>query len=390
MKNVRILMLVVTVLALAALACSIGGGGGQPSDTGAVTPASSEGGGGEVSASPTKEMATPASSEGGGGEVSTPPPTKEMATSAPTPAENDLTLSTLTDGLAMLKSYKSTFVVKFVGKDGQGQPVDGSFETREEFTQEPRAQRIAVTSMGFSQEQADQSGAFEMITIGDTSYMVMQDQDGKRSCISTSSDEATQPEQGLFSPATLGGVSGAKYVKTDTVNGIKTKHYAWKEGGLVGLGFTSAKGDVWVAVDGNYVVKYTAEATGKDMLFGSTAEEGTITVEYNLTEVNGSFQIEPPADCEAPATDIAIMADAKDKSTFGEMVSYTSASAFADVVEFYKTEMPNNGWQPSGEPTEMEGLAMLEFAKDSRKAQVMISYDTDKQTTDVVITTSQE
>jgi hypothetical protein len=368
MKNVRILMLVVTVLALAALACSIGGGGGQPSDKGA---------------------ATPTSSEGGGGEISTSPP-KETATSAPTPAENDLTLSTLTEGLAMLKSYKSTFVVKFVGKDGQGQPVNESWEMREEFIQEPRAQRIAFTSIGLSEEQAAQSGAFEMITIGDTSYMVMQDNDGKRSCISMSSDEATQPEQGLFSPATLGGVSGAKYVKTDTVNGIKAKHYAWEEGGLVGLGFTSAKGDVWVAVDGDYVVKYTAEATGKDMLFGSTAEEGTITVEYNLTEVNGSFQIEPPADCEAPATDIPIMADAKDKSTFGEMVSYTSASAFADVVEFYKTEMPNNGWQSSGEPTEMEGLAMLEFAKDNRKAQVMISHDTDKQITDVVITTSQE
>jgi hypothetical protein len=366
MKNVRILMLVVTVLALAALACSIGGG--QPSDEGAAIPTSSEGGGGEVSASPTQEMAT----------------------SAPAPAENDLTLSTLTEGLATLKSYKSTFTIKFVGKDQQGQPVNESWEMREEFIQEPRAQRIAVTSIGLSEEQAAQSGTFEMITIGDTSYMVMQDQDGKRSCISTSSDEATQPEQGLFSPATLGGISGAKYANTETANGVEAKHYVWKEGGLVGLGFASAKGDVWVAVDGDYVVKYTAEATGKDMLFGSTAEEGTITVEYNLTEVNGSFQIEPPADCEAPSTDIPIMADAKDKSTFGEMVSYTSASALADVVEFYKREMPNNGWQPSGEPTEMEGLAMLEFAKDNRKAQVMISSDTDKQITDVVITTSQE
>ncbi|MDH4136864.1 MAG: hypothetical protein OEW09_09170, partial [Anaerolineae bacterium] len=295
MKSVKIFVLVVTVLALATLACSIGGGGGQPSDKGAATPASGGGVGGEIGTSPTKETAT-----------SAPTPTKAAATSAPTSEENDLTLSTLTEGLATLKSYKSTFIVKFVGKDGQGQPVNGSLETREEFTQEPRAQRIAVTSMGFSEEQTDQSDMFEMITIGDTSYMVTQDQDGKRSCISMSSDESTKPQQGLFSPDMLGGVSGAKYVKTETVNGIKAKHYAWKEGGLVGLGFTSANGDVWAAVDGDYVVKYTAEATGKDMLFGSTSEEGTITVEYNLTEVNGSFQIEPPADCEAPSTDIPV------------------------------------------------------------------------------------
>ena len=377
MKNVKIFMLVLTVLALAALACSIGGGGGQPSSKGGATPASSGGGGGEIGTSPTKAAATLA-------------PTKAAATSAPAPSEQDLTLSALTEGLAALKSYKSTFTVKFVGKDAQGQPVNGSFETREEFTQEPRAQRIAFTSTGFSEELPNQSGTFEMITIGDTSYMVTQDNDGKRSCISTSSAESTQPQQGLFSPDMLGGVSGAKYVKTETVNGINAKHYAWQEGGLFGLGFTSGKGDVWVAVDGNYVVKYTAEATGKGTLFGSTSEEGTITVEYNLTEVNGSFQIEPPADCEAPATDIPIMADASDKSTFGEMVSYTSASALADVVEFYKREMPNNGWQPSGEPTEMEGLAMLEFTKDNRQAQVMISYDTDKKITSVMITTSQE
>jgi hypothetical protein len=58
-------------------------------------------------------------------------------------------------------------------------------------------------------------------------------------------------------------------------------------------------------------------------------------------------------------------------------------------VQFYKTEMPNNGWQPSGEPTEMEGIAMLEFAKDNRKAQVMITTNQDQPTVNVVITTSQ-
>jgi len=43
-----------------------------------------------------------------------------------------------------------------------------------------------------------------------------------------------------------------------------------------------------------------------------------------------------------------------------------------------------------GEPTEMEGLATLEFTKDNRKAQVMITCDQDKQITNVIITTGQE
>jgi hypothetical protein len=366
MKNGKMFMLAVLVLALAALACGIGGGGGQTSEEATAEPAPSGGETGEVSTS------------------------EEEAPPAPASTEQDLTLSTLTEGLAALKSYKSTFTVQFVGKDEQGQPVDGSLVTQEEFTQEPRAQRVAITSSGFSQGQVEQSGTFEMITIGDTSYMVTQDEDGERSCVAMSSDEDTQPEQGLFSPDVMGGVSGAKYVGEETVNGLRAKHYTWKEGSLGALGFASAEGEVWVAVDGEYVVKYTAEATGKGMLFGTTEEEGTVTIEYNLTEVNGSFQIEPPADCEAPATDIPIMPDAQEKSAFGEMVTYTSASAFADVVAFYKTEMPNSGWQPSGEPAEMEGFATLEFTKDGRTAQVMVSYDEEEQVTDVIITTDEE
>jgi hypothetical protein len=327
----------------------------------------------------------------GGGAQSEPTPTEAAeATEAPAPAEQDLTLSNLTEGLAGLRSYKSTFALKFAGQDEQGQPVNLFWETREEFIQEPRAQRIAVTTSG-SQGQPTQAGTFEWITIGDTSYMVTQDQGGTPSCISVSSDSATPPEQGLFSPNMLGGISDAKYVNTENVNGVQTKHYTWKDsGGLLGMGFSSVNGEAWVAVDGNYVVKYLSQATGKGgFLTGASQAEGTLNVEYNLTEVNGAFSIAPPDGCQTAATDIPVMADAADKSSFGEMTSYSSASAFADVVQFYKTEMPNNGWQPSGEPTEMEGMAVLEFAKDTRKAQVMITSDQGQPKVNVVITTSQ-
>ena len=368
MKNRKMFTLAVIVLAMALLACGIGGIGGGKSAEATATPVSGGEQGGQEEIAPTEEAATPAQGS----------------------AEQDLSLSSVTEGLATLQSYKSAYILKFDGKDAQGQPVQGTLEAREDFSQEPKAQRVAITSTGFENQQAGTSGTFEMITIGDVSYMITQDADGKKECISMSSDQSTQLEQGLFTPDTLGGVSGAKYVGKETVNDVQTKHYTSKEGGLTGLGFTSTKGEVWVAVDGNYVVKYTAEATGKGTLFGSTEEEGTLTVEYNLNEVNGSFTIEPPADCAAPATDLPIMADAKDKVIMGEMVSYSSASAFADVVAFYKAEMPNNGWQPSGEPTEMEGVAQLEFKKDNRTAQVMITYDTDTQLTSVVISTSTE
>lgn len=355
MKN-KALIVAIVFLTLAALACSFGGQ--TATKEAAATPAAGGGGGG---ASPTKEPASP--------------------------PEQELNLSSVTEGLTTLKSYKARIVIKFVGKDEQGQDINATLDMLEEFTANPQARRIVLSSFGNT--QPNQTGSMEMITIGDTSYIIFENE-GKKSCISSSSSE-TETEQGLFTPEMLGGISGARYVKTETVNGIQAKHYAWKEGGVAGLGFSSAKGDVWVAVDGNYVVKYTAEGTGKGSLFGSSGkEEGTITIEYNVTEINGSFKIEPPKECESAASDIPLMADAQNKSMFGDMISYESASSFEDVVNFYKAEMPAAGWEQADEPTEMEGLAMLSYSKDNRKAQLMISFDKDKNIVSVLITVSKE
>jgi hypothetical protein len=365
MRNLKfVLPLFAVILALSA--CGGGGTGDQPSG---------------------KETATQPSSGRGGSEATT-SPTQEAAGPTTVSAEQDLNLSSLTGGLASLSSYKSTFTMSFVGQDEQSQPVNGTWSMEEDLIQHPRAQRVTMTSAGFSEGQVGQIGTFEVLNIGDMSYMVTQDADGTKSCISMSSSEATNPEQGLFTPDMMGGVSDAKYVGTETVNGMRAKHYTWQESSLPVFGFTSVKGDVWMATDGEFVIKYRAEASGKGALFGSTQEEGTLTVEYNLTDVNGSFTIEAPAECQSAATDIPLMADAQDKTTFGEMISYSSASALADVVAFYQAEMPKNGWQASGEPTLTEEFATLEFTKEGRNAQLMLSYDTDAQMTSVIITTA--
>jgi hypothetical protein len=375
------LALIIVVLALSA--CGGAGSGAEPTREEIATPASAGQTSDQSAASPTEEQAAAPS---GAQET----PTAEQVAATPAPTEEDLDLPDLTGGLAGLGSYKSTFSMRFVGKDANGNDVEGTWETQEEFTREPRAQRIVMTTSGSTTGVTGQPGTFGLITIGDMSYIITEDADGTISCISMSSGEESDLTQGIFTPDMMGSISGAKYAGRETVNGMNTKHYTWKETSLPVFGFTSASGEVWVATDGDYVVRYVSEASGSGTLFGASEQEGTITFEYNLTEVNGSFTIEAPAECETPATDIPVMADAQDKATFGEMLSYSSPSAFADVVEFYKTEMPANGWQPSGEPMEMEDFATLSFAKDGRTAQVMITYSSDTQLTSVVVTTGTE
>jgi hypothetical protein len=360
MKNVKLFALATLVVVMVVAAC--GGGETATTQPAAGTQPTAVAGGQE----PTLEVA----------------PTMESV--ATTAAEEDLSLGSITEGLAQLKSYKSKYTIRFTGKDAQGQAVENSWGMAEEFILDPRAQHILATSSQSTQGQVTESSQYEMITIGQTTYMITQEADGTTSCISISSSDATPPEQSL-SPDMWGGVSDAQYVNTETVNGIRAKHYAWKEGSFGGFGWVSGKGDTWVAEDGGFVVKQVIEGTGKGFLLADDTQEGTTTVEYEVTDANGSFEIAPPAGCEGPSTDIPVMADAVETMTYGDTVSYRSPSAFADVVNFYKTEMPAAGWEASGEPMEVEGYTQLTYTKDTRTATVMLTSDASTQETTVFI-----
>ena len=77
---------------------------------------------------------------------------------------------------------------------------------------------------------------------------------------------------GLLEPL----MRGAQRLGNETINGIPTVHYKLDASGLEVMGYLNGDGDVWVAESGNYVVKYTFQATGSDKFFGgSSTSEGT-------------------------------------------------------------------------------------------------------------------
>lgn len=388
MKTSKMLFLALIIAALWLSAC--GGGADTPAPAAATATRAPEAAATGESVSATEPSATAAPTQSPATATPEPaPPTAEPPTAEPTVEQ--LSLSAVTEGLGTLSSYKSRFYMKYGGQDEEGKEATAWWEMQEEFTREPRARRMIVTSSDLPDEQAAQVGTFEIITIGDTSYMTgFGAGEAEASCIAFSSDEETPADETLYTPDMLGGISGARYVGTDSVNGVRAKHYTWKESGISFMGMGSAEGEVWVAADGEYVVRYTTQATGEGAIFGSDLGEGTITVEYDLTDVNSSFTIEPPPNCEAPTTDIPVMADAQERSSFGNMLTYSSPSPMADVVDFYKREMKDDGWSEAEGGMEMEELAMLNFTKDGRSAQLMISYDPDEQLTSVMITTGEE
>lgn len=316
-----------------------------------------------------------------GGEEQVPPPTDSKKLLEPTdvpPGEEiaveelgeeieeekdeEISLSSVTSGLQNLDSYRSHFLMTFDGST-EGETEHWIMEMSMEYAREPFAQRIVVQGgeIGLGE-------GFESVQIGDQQYVVF----GEDQCISSSADAGDATDMEIFEPDDIiGGLENARRIQPDEqVNDILCRHYAFDETSVGWAAFTHAEGEVWIAVDGEYVVKYILEAEGKDP---ASQEEGHIEWEYEIRDVNQPVTIEPPAGCEATESEFPIISDATDMTTMGGMVTYESGSSFDVVLAFYQEQMPAEGWSDTGDSFTSPGTAMLSYAKDGRTATVMLT-----------------
>jgi hypothetical protein len=360
MKNLRVIAFAVIMLSMAALACSVGGVSQAPEVVATVKAVATE-----VQSSAT---ATP------------------QAASAPSGGDDTLSLSSRDAGLDKLKSYRMTWQAQWAATDS-GDKENAGWDWVEEYSSDPAALHYVWHITDSTDPSKDTN--MEAWQMGNTMYIQMQDSDGKSQCMSFSSeDQSSQLTKGLFNPNTLGSVSDAKYVGTDTVNGVQAKHYKYDEKSAALFAAAKVAGDIWVAVDGGYVVKETVNWTGASGLFGSGSDaKGDGKWNWELSNVDQPIDIKPPEGCGGAAADIPIMGDATEKSSFGDTITYKSATKLTDVVDFYQNEMKNAGWTLEGEPMISDEVASLEFSKDGQTATIMLT--TDQGTTQVMITVQQ-
>jgi hypothetical protein len=187
------------------------------------------------------------------------------------------------------------------------------------------------------------------------------------------SDEASSTDS-MFSPGSLGKVSGARFVGRETVNGMPARHYRYDEKAAALTGFAKLRGDIWVGEDSETVLKETAVWEGGVGLFGmAQGTDGKGSWTWEITEVNQPIDIQPPEECETESSKLPVLPDAQEKIQAGDAVIYQSPTALDDVVEFYRTELTAAGW------TEQEGgmttadMVMLAFTKEEMTAQLMAS-----------------
>lgn len=333
-------------LVLAALACSPGGllGGGDGGDAGG-------------------EVGPDAAPVGEGGPEGAAPGGDDNVPAAYNPVDPNT-----------LSSYRTQFEMTFVGTDENGAPVDVRMTINEARTSNPPASQFSMEGEGT--DMPDTGGIMQFVQIGDTGYMLV-DEGGQSECVAMSDSEPFIGGAPFSPDMVLSGqdVSGAKRIlPNEQVNGVMTRHYRFTENdlALAASGLTNYEVDFWVAVDGGYVVRSVLSADGTQA--GFEGSQGHLEWTYDLLDINVPFSIEIPAGCEEPASsDLPMLADAVDVTSFGGTVSYTTPSSIDDAVAFYSQQMPAQGWTPGPASTDIPGFATLEFTRDGETASIIIS-----------------
>lgn len=267
-----------------------------------------------------------------------------------------------TNKLDSLDSYRFKNTISFKEEGGDG----GTVEMEVEFVRDPEAQRMLIRNFG---ESSDDIGEIELIRIGGDSYARVEDNEWMSMQIPA--EDLFPDSTMVYQPENVFEGARGRYVGTETVNGIKTKHYVYDKEALAKSGLfeslLTASGEVWVSVQDNVVVRAMAQLEGKDE---TTEEMVTVQIQSEIWDVNADITIAPPEGVNRAETpgDIPVMEGARELVVMQQMTSYKVDKNVDDVKAFYEEQMEANGWK--AETSMVPGF--MTYAKDERTVQIII------------------
>ncbi len=141
----------------------------------------------------------------------------------------------------------------------------------------------------------------------------------------------------------LPAVYGAELVGVETINDFETEHYTFDQRAIRWAAGTTAQGDLWVAKGGGFLVRYRLTMQAPAGILAATAS-GEQTWEFNLSPLAESASLLPEG-CAPVLTDFPMLPDAATAVRLPGFLSYTTGSASAEAIAFYRQELLAAGWQ---------------------------------------------
>lgn len=278
-----------------------------------------------------------------------------------------LTFLNATAGLEKLSSYQSTLTIAFRGTKA-GKPEEWSTNYVMLATHDPAGRQLTITNTG---EGSDPANVYKAEEAG-----VAYERRDDTPCTAVVLDQK-KSLTALWEPASfLIGIQGGEKVGSETVNGLATDRYTFDERALGPFPPSKSTGQMWVATNGGFIVRYLLTTEAKADYFGEGIE-GTITWDYQLTGVNQPVVIDLPKDCPAGMIDAPRLSDAANLQNVPGLVGYITASSPAEVIEFYQKELTALGWKSVDEPVVGEILALQEFTRADQRLSVITTTNED-------------
>jgi hypothetical protein len=268
-------------------------------------------------------------------------------------------------GLSDLSSYKATLILSFDGtRDGKAEQWSKTYVMLN--TKEPAARQLTIEKTG---DLTNLDPVF-MAEVDGAAY----ERRGKNACNASVIEQGNSPIQRLDPTGSLTGIIGADNAGSQTVNGLAADHYTFDERVFGQLGLAQSTGEMWVASNGGYIVKYLVTTKGNADYFGEGIE-GTLTWDYELTDVNKPVTIKLPADCPAGIVNAPQLPAASNVLNMPSVLTYDTASSLADAAAFYQKQIPGLGWKLLGNPTITDTTALLSFTQGNQNMTVIITTD---------------
>ena len=266
-------------------------------------------------------------------------------------------------GLADLASYKATLTLSFTGtQDGKAQRWSKTYSMLT--TKEPADRQLTIEKAG----DFPDPGQVFMAEAAGAAYERL----GTAACMATVIDPGNSLGVQMEPAGFLMGVTGAEAAGSETVNGVAADHFTFDDRGVGLQDIAKATGEMWVATNGGYIVKYVLTIVGDADYFG-TGIEGTLTLDYELTELNKPVSLTLPADCPAGMVNAPQLPDASNLQSVPGLQSYDTSSSVADAAAFYQKQILDLGWTlPSG-PAINDTTAIMDFANGNQTMTVIIT-----------------
>lgn len=219
-----------------------------------------------------------------------PGPTQTATTPVDVMSEEEYTFDPAAsqESLALLSSFRQKAVLNFIA---EGSGIRSRVTYEGEVTTDPGALHsvVRVEGQGAAQLPTNQ---VEVTWLGDQVWVKI----GVKPWVPVSAT-AVQSLYGaevVNAADLLPSIRQARRVLPDErVNGIPSRHYVYDEDNLhPDVGMVSARGDLWVARDGGYVVRLTLD--GEGTYYDTYEASGTLRLVYDLYDVDVPLKVTPP------------------------------------------------------------------------------------------------